>query len=106
MNTNSHVPSSIREEKTLAETRIILSRRNIGNTKAGGIVLIVMGLFITVFMVFWMAMPLKEAFKQDDPMDWFLLIFGLMGLPGLVVGLGLTLLGFVVLFNISYSEIH
>jgi hypothetical protein len=42
-------------------------------------------------MVFWMSGPLRSGLTGTGGMRWFEIGFGLMGLPGLVVGLGLLM---------------
>jgi hypothetical protein len=48
-----------------------------------GLGMIAMGVFITGFMCVWMGGPIKGAMTTPPPMRWFLLGFGLLGLPGL-----------------------
>lgn len=90
----------------LDAVRFILPARELGKARValGGPIL-GFGLFITTFMVFWMSGPLRSGLTGTGGARWFEIGFGLMGLPGLVVGLGLTLLGLLVFMNGSHAEI-
>ena len=64
-----------------------------GRQKAIGIGLTIFGLFVTAFMTFWMSGPIRMALRGSGSLNWFLMIFGLMGLPGLLAGLALLTAG-------------
>ena len=93
----------IRDSMTV--TRYILPKRNLGDARKFGWLPIGFGLFITLFMIFWMSGPISGGLHGHGGIRWFELIFGLLGLPGLAAGLGLIALGIVILANASHSEI-
>jgi len=64
-----------------------------GRQKAVGLGLTLFGLFVTAFMVFWMSGPIRGALRGSGAFNVFLLVFGLMGLPGLLAGLAMLTAG-------------
>lgn len=79
--------AAVRTEEGIGVVRFVLPPRPPLRGVARG--LTVFGLAITGFMAFWMSGPIAGAFRSGGGPRLFLLIFGLFGLPGLVVGLTL-----------------
>lgn len=90
----------------LDATRFVLPKRTFGGARwpLGG-VLLGAGLFATLFMVFWMQGPIRSGLEGHGLGRWLGLGFGLLGLPGLLVGIGLLLAGMAVLRGRSHAEI-
>lgn len=80
--------------ETFDGARIELPPR--GGQKALGIGLTVVGLIVAVFMVFWMSGPIRGALRGSGAFNVVLLIFGLLGLPGLLAGLAGVIAGLAV----------
>jgi hypothetical protein len=100
------LPGEIRVADELDGTRYVLPKRRLG--KAGrtvGIVLVAFGLFATAFMLFWMGMPISEGLGEEGAIRWPLILFGLLGLPGLVVAVCMVVVGISLLCNLSHSEV-
>jgi hypothetical protein len=105
MTTGRPDAAGLRIEPGLDGTRYILPARSREQCAKLGLVFLVVGLFVGAFMFFWMSMPIGSAFDTEGPMRWFLLLFGLMGLPGLLVGLGLMVGGVGLLTGASRCEV-
>ncbi len=90
---------------SLSLTRYVLPKRNLGAARKMGWVPIGFGVFVTIFMIFWMSGPISSGVRGQGVGQWLSIGFGLLGLPGLVVGLGLIGLGIAILTNIAHSEI-
>jgi hypothetical protein len=86
-------------------TRFVLPPRDLKAIRGFGIGVLVFGLFITGFMVLWMWGPLHSGFSAKGGDRWFSLIFGLLGLPGLAVGLVILVAGLGIVTNCLHSEI-
>ncbi len=71
-----------------------------------GIGLVLLGLFITVFMTFWIWGPLSGAFRMRSGFRWGWLFFGWMGLPILAMGLGMIVAGVAVAWGKTRSTIE
>jgi len=91
--------------ESMSVTRYVLPKRNLGAAQKFGWAPIGIGLFITLFMFFWMSGPISNGLHSSGLGRWLSIGFGLMGLPGLALGLGLLTLGIVILTNISHAEI-
>lgn len=99
------LPGGVRVEREMRSTRFVLPPRELKGIRGLGVGVLVFGLFITGFMVLWMWGPLHSGLHSKGGVRWFELIFGLMGLPGLAVGLGLLLAGLGIVTNCLRSEI-
>lgn len=98
------LPAGVLRDMNECGLRLRLRARDFaGNQRALGGGLLGMGLAITAFMVFWIQ-PWTWNFSGGT-LDLFGIVFSLLGLPGLVVGLGMCLLGLGVLFGESRLEI-
>lgn len=86
-------------------TRYVLPKRNWGAARKWGWAPLGIGLLVTIFMIFWISGPLASGLHGQGPGKWIEIGFGLLGLPGLAIGLGLMALVIVILANISHSEI-
>lgn len=89
--------------------RYRLPKRQLGSSGVVGFwVVFGFGLVMTVFMVFWMQGPIRSALRNglNGFGDWFSLGFGLLGLPGLAVGLGLILFAFWVIWGRTLIEVR
>ncbi len=84
---------------------IVLPRRRLGKYRWAGLVPLIFGLGFGGFSYTWMSGTLHEIFHSHGAGMIFSLVFGLIGLPGLVLGLGLVILGLAVLTERTYSEI-
>jgi len=105
MNTPT-LPSEIKViQDSMSVTRYVLPKRNLGAARKFGWAPIGIGLFVTVFMLFWMGGPIAGGLHNSGVGKWLGIGFGLLGLPGLAVGLGLIALGITILTNSSHSEI-
>ncbi len=102
---NAELPRDIRIERTTHGTRYILPRRDLAMLRPAGIGLLVFGAFVTAFMVFWMSGPIRGAFRDKDAIGIVELVFGLLGLPGLAVGIILLGAGLAVLTNRLHAEV-
>lgn len=91
--------------ESLSVTRYILPKRDLGVARKAGWVPIVMGVLITIFMLFWMSGPISGGLRSAGTGRWIGIVFGLSGLPGLVAGVGLIVLGVAILNNGSHTEI-
>ena len=105
MSTPSLPPEIRVVHEGMSLTRYILPRRNLGNARKGGWVPVGIGLFITIFMIFWMSGPIASGLHDHGAGRWIGVGFGLLGLPGLLVGIAVIALGVVILTNASHSEI-
>lgn len=86
-------------------TRYVFPKRDLGKVRGLGVFLLLFGAFVTAFMCFWMYGPISEFFSTQNGMRWFMLVFGLLGTPGLLAGLGLLLAGISILMNMTHAEI-
>lgn len=87
----------------------ILPARQLGSVRKAGIVLVMFGLVVTGFMCTWMGMPTYEGIKMLREGEWFgwlLIGFGLLGSPGLAIGLGMIGLGIAIIFNLLRAEVE
>ncbi len=100
------LPPQIQLTQLADGVRYVLPRRQLGSARYAGIVLIAFGFSATGFMIAWMSGAVGTGPSGDDPMRWFEIGFALMGLPGLLVGLALILVGLIVLLNLTNSEIE
>jgi len=91
--------------ESMSVTRYVLPKRNLGAAQKFGWLPIAFGLFVTVFMFFWMSGPISGGLHSSGIGRWLGIGFGLLGLPGLAIGLGLIALGIIILTNLSHSEI-
>ena len=105
MTTDRPDRAGLRIEPGLDGTRYVLPPRHLEQGRKIGIGLLVVGLFVGAFMFFWMSAPIGSALDTEGPMRWFLFLFGLMGLPGLLVGLGLIVVGVGLLTGASRCEV-
>jgi hypothetical protein len=103
-----HLKCGIRVQKEGAGVRYILPGRNLRNGRKAGVGILVMGLFMTIFMVAWMSGPLGAGMQSGgDPIGrCFSIGFALLGLSGLAVALGFSLLGIVIITNSGHSEVR
>lgn len=85
--------------------RYVLPKRSLGKLRRLGWVPIAFGLFMTVFMFFWMWGPISSSLGQQGVGRWLGIGFGLLGLPGLAIGIGIMALGVAILANASHTEI-
>jgi hypothetical protein len=83
----------------------VLPRRSLGPERKAAWILAAFGGFITVFMLFWMGGPISQGLRQPGGFGIAMILFGLLGLPGLAVGAGLMLLGAAIAMNLGHSEI-
>jgi hypothetical protein len=90
---------------SMSVTRYILPKRDAAGIRKIGWLPLGMGAFITVSMIFWMSGPILGGVHEQGGGRWLSIGFGLLGLPGLGVGLGLLAIGFLVLTNAFHSEI-
>ncbi len=105
MNTNLLPPDIKVIHDDMSTTRYVLPKRNLGSARKFGWGPIFFGLIFTTFMIFWMSGPIAGGFHSNGIGSWLSIVFGLMGLPGLAVGLGFIALGIIILTNGSHSEI-
>lgn len=89
----------------LSVTRYVLPKRALGAARKVGWVPLGMGVFATVFMVFWMWGPIAGGLRGSGLGRWLSIGFGLLGLPGLAFGIGLIALGAAILANASHAEV-
>lgn len=82
-----------------------LPKRDLGAARRAGWVLVAFGAVVTGFMVFWMWGPIEGALRGDGPIHWFFLIFGLLGLPGLGVGLIMMGVGLAIAMDALRSDV-
>ncbi len=85
--------------------RYILPRRNLGKMRRLGWVPIAFGLFVTVFMFFWMWGPIASGLRSTGVGRWLGIGFGLLGLPGVAAGFGFLGAGLAILGNGTHSEV-
>jgi hypothetical protein len=105
MNTPTLPPEITMVRDSMSVTRYVLPKRNLGAARKVGWAPLGFGVFITVFMLFWMGGPIASGLQNPGAIKWLGIGFGLLGLPGLVVGLGMIAVGIVILTNSSHSEI-
>jgi hypothetical protein len=88
--------------------RYILPSRGLSDSirRKFGTFLIISGAIAIGFMAFWMAAPLQQFQTTQGLMRWFLLAFGLMGLPGLAIGGFLFACGLAVYKDAFHTEIQ
>lgn len=70
-----------------------------------GLGMLALGVVITLFMCLWMGGPIKGAMDAPPPMRWFLLGFGLLGLPGLAAGLAMLAAGLATAYGRSRAVV-
>ena len=103
---NEHANNYVRSRRTDEGTLFQFPKRPAKIQQPLGLVLMVFGGVVTAFMVFWMWHPISGAFSgEEDAVDWFSLLFGLLGTPGLVLGLGLCGVGLVMIFDLLRTEV-
>jgi hypothetical protein len=96
----------VRSRRIADGTLFCFPPRPAGIQRPFGFVLIVFGGVVTAFMVFWMWHPISGSFSgEDNAVDWFSLLFGLLGTPGLVIGLGLCGAGLALILNLLRTEV-
>jgi hypothetical protein len=103
----SDLPGGIRVGSTMDGVHYILPPRDLGGARKIGIALIIAGLIVTVFMIFWMSglLNFSSGGKGDGILKLFSMGMGLMGLPGLIAGIGIIVLGLIISTNMGHSEI-
>jgi hypothetical protein len=79
--------------------------RELGPARGVGVVFLLMGLFATVFAVFWMSGPLSGARDEDGAIQIFMIVFALAGLIPLGAGLFMVLLGIGILTGATHAEV-
>jgi hypothetical protein len=99
------LPNHVSTQRTVDGMLYRLPKRTLVQTRSAGWVLVGFGAAATAFMIFWMWGPLSTAFESEGPIQWFTLMFGLLGLPGLAVGLGMLVLGLAMATDALRSEI-
>lgn len=105
MNTPT-LPSEIKViQDSMSVTRYVLPKRNLGAARKLGWIPIGIGVVVTIFMLAWMGGPIASGLHSSGLGKWLGIGFGLLGLPGLALGLGLIALGVTILTNSSHSEI-
>jgi hypothetical protein len=92
-------------QESLSVTRYVIPKRNLGAARHLGWIPLGMGLFAVVFMSFWMHGPINSGLQSEGLGRWVGIVFGLLGLPGLVAGVGIMALGMAILTNALRSEI-
>jgi hypothetical protein len=97
--------AGFRVEEGLHGTSFILPPRHIEKGRSAGMVVLVFGLVVTGFMCAWMYGPLSSGLGGDGPMQWFSIVFGLLGTPGLLVGLALVFGGLAIMLNLTHAEV-
>lgn len=85
--------------------RFILPRRRLGKYRWIGLAPLIFGLGIGGFSCTWMSGTLHGITQSHGVGLVFSLIFGLVGLPGLIAGAGLGILGLALLTEWTYCEI-
>jgi len=103
---NYHADNYVRSRRTDEGTLFRFPPRPAGIQRPFGLVLIVFGCVVASFMVFWMWGPISSSLSaESDGVDGFSLLFGLLGTPGLVVGLGLCGAGLALVCNLLQTEV-
>lgn len=97
--------AGIQVEEGLNGTCFTLPPRQLDKGRQAGLFIMAIGLVVTGFMCAWMYAPISSGLRGDGPMDWFAILFGLLGTPGLLAGLGVTGLGVAIMFNLTHSEV-
>jgi len=85
--------------------RYSLPRRTGKPIRVMGGILAGFGGLATVFMVGWMSGPIRSAFGSSGGIQWFSLVFGLLGLGGLIPGLGTLFAGLGALAGRSRCDV-
>lgn len=91
--------------ESLGVIRFVMPMRELRKARKGGWVLVLFGLLVVAFMVFWMWGPISGGLRTHGLGRWLGIGFGLLGLPGLAVGFGLMALGSAILTNASHAEV-
>jgi hypothetical protein len=103
------LPADVRVAVLPEGVRYVLPRRELGQGRKVGWVVLVVGLVITGFMVFWMVGPLIAGIRMlldGELFGWVLIGFSLLGTMGLVVGLGILCAGVAIVTNATHSEVE
>jgi hypothetical protein len=82
--------------------RYVLPRRELGQLRHAGWFVIGLGGFITAFMVLWMSGPIVGGINDlanQRGFGLFTLLFGCLGVFGLVPALGMLIAGFAIVLN-------
>ncbi len=101
--------SQITTEPLADGVRYRLPKKQLGrNGRVGFWVLFGFGVVVAGFMVLWIQGPIRHALRNglNSGGDWFLLVFGLLGLPGLAFGLGLILLALWLIWGKTFIEVR
>lgn len=92
----------IQVERTPFGSTIQLPYRDLQKTRMLGWVPLGFGMFILMFMLSWMSgsiVPGINMVKNGEAFGYFLILFGLMGLPGLLFAISFLVLGQTILRN-------
>jgi hypothetical protein len=99
-------PTGVRVvHESLNVTRYLLPARNLGAARKIGWIPFGFGVVVATFMAFWMHGAMAGCLGDHGPVRWIGIFFGLTGLPGLAVGVGLMALGLAILTDAARSEI-
>lgn len=99
------LPGGIRVESEMDGVRYILPARNLGKTSKAGIGFLIFGFVITAFMFLWMSGPIRAGLHSPGHSGWLSICFGLTGLPGLAIGVGLMMVGLAIMRSMGHSEV-
>lgn len=95
-------------EYALGGRRIVLPRRRLGRARHLGWIAVAFGGFGTLFMTAWMWMPITsgiDELREQDPFGWILVLFGCLGLIGMVPALGAFAAGIAILLDATRSVV-
>lgn len=85
--------------------RYILPRRTLGPLRWWGLPVILAGVVLTAFMVFWMSDPIRIGLTSSSPVRWGPVLVGLLGLPPLLTGIVLVLAGVAICLDATHTEV-
>ncbi|MGQ9663299.1 MAG: hypothetical protein ACUVWX_13320 [Kiritimatiellia bacterium] len=85
--------------------RYILPRRTLGPLRWWGLPVILAGVVLTAFMVFWMSSLIRAGLTASDSVRWGAVLVGLLGLPPLLTGLVLVLAGVAICLDATHTEV-
>ena len=85
--------------------RYVLPARDLGKARWAGLAPLGMGVFVMIFMFFWMSGPIRTGLGSQGWARMLFIGFGLLGLPGVAAGLWCLRLGWLIVSDKSRSEI-
>ena len=102
----NRLPHNIKVRQELDASVYELPRRTLGQERWAGLILVVFGGIFAGVGGAWTIPTLLNIFQGSGWVRWIMLIIPLFGLPFLLIGGGICLLGLMIILNCSHGEIR